>query len=328
MIGAATLPRSAAATAAAALPSSLASQSAKARVQALCAFWPGGAACHLLELRLDGSGAEVDASAAFMAPAMPALALAAKGVPCLSGLLPFLDWAAIALPRSLWLEWDLVDGVRIGDVGPCVFLAPPDLAQADAVKFIDTGLASMGVSQGEREAVRTICTRPGAMMPRQVGVMLSRKAAGVRLVFDTGSPEASIDLLHVIGSDAGEVVDGLSRLPGFEMARRLDLDITETGIGPRVAIEVPGAFVEADELARATMGLVSLGLADHEAAEALCKAVSWRDLEPGILIGLSHLKAAAEPNRPPVVKAYLSLVPSLFFANGDIRAEVLNNDGR
>lgn len=327
MSGAAALPRSAAAVAAASLPASLASQAAKARVAALGELWPEGASCHHLELRLDGRGIEVDASAAYLPDALPALARVARTVPCLAGILPFLDWAAVARPRSLWLEWDLIDGVTVGDAGPGVFFAPPDPDAPGTDDFIEAGLVSLGIRTSGREAVRTACARPGARQPRQVGVMVSRRDPGIRLVFDTGSPAKSGALLRSLGG-GGAAVETLAALPGFDAARRLDIDIAPDGIGPRVAIEVPGAFLEPADIALSTAGMARLGLADPEAARAVCAAALWRSLTPGVSVGLSHLKAAMEPGQAPVVKAYLGLVPNLIISPDDAGMEVLSSDSR
>ncbi len=308
ILSAFTLARTDAALAAAEFPTCLVSPSAVMRVARICELWPDGAACHVLELRLDGSGQPVDAAQAYSANALPGLAARAQGQPMMAPVQGFLNWAAVARPRAINLEWDLDPDGANAPLCPGAFFSLPDPAPADPTDHVTGGLTALHRAGFIAPVLAALaCCAPDARL-RQLGVLISRPDAGVRLVLDCGSADAARSALRRLSPASLPKLETLLALPGFETAPRLDLDVLATGIGPRIGVECGGVGMTLEKIRGWTDGLVQLGLMDPAAARALDMRASWQSLDAWLMSGLSHLKATTSGIDRPQIKAYQAIL--------------------
>lgn len=311
ILAAATLSGADATLAAAALPPCLVSPEVAGRIAGRAGGLPDGAACLILEMRLDAPGRAVDVSQAFVPGGLPGLARTARGVPALSGLWPFLDWAAEARPRAIWLEWDLGEGDPARQEGPGAFFALPDPVPDGIGDFVADGVAALGRGDLAGAVGQAIARVEGLARLRQLGVLPARPDGGVRLVLDiAGGAEAARAVIDRLAPAARADLEALLALPGFAGAERLDLDLLGPGrIGPRISLERPAASLTADGMRDCAEGLVRAGLAARELAAAMEKIAEWSVLDARLLAGLSHLKASAREGRVREVKVYQGFVP-------------------
>lgn len=308
ILPAATLSGADATLAAAALPPCLVSPEVAGRIAGRAGGLPDGAACLILEMRLDAPGRAVDVSQAFVPGALPGLARTARGVPALSGLWPFLDWAAVARPRSIWLEWDLGEG---DPEGPGAFFALPDPVPETIAGFVAEGVVALGRGDLAGAVGQALARVEGLARLRQLGVLPARPEGGVRLVLDiAGGADAARAVIDRLAPAARADLEALLALPGFAEAERLDLDLVGPGrIGPRISLERPAASLTADRMRECAAGLVRAGLAAGDLAAAMEKIAEWSVLDARLLAGLSHLKASAREGRVREVKVYQGFVP-------------------
>lgn len=299
----------AAARLAAALPDCLAGNDARHRLAVLGDLWPGGATGQILELRLNGAGAVVDASQAFLPEALPDLHEVARSDPRLARVSECLSWAATAgQPRSLWLEWDLPEGQGPGTAGPSLFLAPPTSPPADLDRFFSQALRTLGAGPLDRNLDRVLQNLPPGTALRQLGVMVARPVPIVRLVLDTRTRAGAEAVIKALCPDLRGAVSKLFALPGFSASPRLDLDLTTDGIGRRLSLELPSQAIPDAAMSDCLARLSAKGVVHPRAAHALAFCAIWRGLDPHSTCGLSHLKATIDPEGRIDLKAYIGLV--------------------
>lgn len=302
------LARSDAARAATAFPVSLVAPTAARRLARLCGLWPEGATCHVLELWLDGQGEPVDAAQAYVAGDLPGLVSWSRDQPMMRHLLTFLDWAAITGPRAISLEWDIDVAVPERPMCPGAFFSLTDPAPTDPTNYVIGGLTALNRDEClDRVLVTLRACAPEARL-RQVGVLLSRPDAGVRLLLDCGRAEAARIAIQRLAPSAMPSLEALLALPGFDTAPRLALDVLPTGIGPRISIEFGDANTSGPQIGACIDGLASLGLVDDAAATALRERVTWSCLDHRLMTGLSHLKASVNGTDRPQIKAYQAVL--------------------
>lgn len=218
------------ALAATAFPPSLVAPTAARRLARLCGLWPEGATCHVLELRLDGRGEPVDAAQAYVAGDLPGLASWSRDQPMMRQLLAFLEWAAITGPRAISLEWDIDVAVPQRPMCPGAFFSLTAPAPTDPTDHVIGGLTALNREELlDRVLAALRACAPEARL-RQVGVLLSRPDAGIRLVLDCGSAESARVALNRLAASALPSLETLLVLPGFDTAPRLALDVLPTGI--------------------------------------------------------------------------------------------------
>jgi hypothetical protein len=289
-------------------PACLVAPPAARRVARICQLWPEGAFCHVLELRLDGQGEPVDASQAYVASDLPWLATRSRDQPVMRQLHTFLDWASVSRPRAISLEWDLDTSDSDQPNCPGAFFSTKGPATVDSTEYLIGGLTALN----RDELVEPVLAALRACAPearlRQVGVLLSRPDAGVRLVLDCGSAEAARIAMHRLVPSALPSLEVLLALPGFEAAPRLALDVLTSGIGPRISIEFGDARTTGPQIAACIDGLIRLGLVDTAAARALRERVDWSSVDHRLMTGLSHLKASVDGTDRPRIKAYQAVL--------------------
>jgi hypothetical protein len=155
----------------------------------------------------------------------------------------------------------------------------------------------------------------------QIGVMLARVAPAVRLCGFHIPPARVSAYLHAVGwpgprDQVQRIVDVLAPHADFVA---LHLDVGET-MFPSIGVEpgfTAGPWARQPHLEprwnRQLDQLVQLGLCTEEKRAALLEWVGYRKCEDPehagqvLLRGLSHVKIAMRPDRPPAAKAYFGL---------------------
>lgn len=233
-----------------------------------------------------------------------------------------------ALSRAaagVWLEYDLpAPGTT---PVPCVFVhlagaaaeVDRDAAVDEAVEALLGGAPSAALSARLR-ACRAAAAHDARLL--QVGVMLARDAASVRLCHLFHGAGRLPGLLARTGWDAGGDAAGPlgaaeAAVSRFEGTLMLHLDVGAGGVHPRFGVDLrmeqrPRLRGGADERPLLN-ALTAAGLADPSKTQALstwpgARKVRLPGAPPRVLLRrLSHLKLSCSPAVAPEAKAYLAI---------------------
>lgn len=325
-------------------PRALASDAARARLQALVAPYPT-AICHQFgfECRLGESAAEPDL-AVCIGPHPGQVATLAEfaatrgegGVwPRLAALAAALQ-AADAPMYNCWLEFDVAGNIV---PAPSVFVGArkPHAASApEAGRAMPASQAWIGTTLAllrgevalplalEAHIARVLGALPAGAWMYQAGAMTARAGAPVRLCLRDLPASALPGFLASVGwrGDARLV---LSRLAGLVDDVRLGLDVGEDGVGSRLGLEcyVTGDARLGTRLPALVAALVAHGLCleanaqallawpglTHERRHAAIWPASLRATAPGegnvFRRWVHHVKLSIAPTGPPTAKAYI-----------------------
>ncbi|HUT00730.1 MAG TPA: hypothetical protein VMY59_10470 [Candidatus Thermoplasmatota archaeon] len=150
--------------------------------------------------------------------------------------------------RGLWFEFDIV-GDRSQVPIPCVFLhtVPLSINNSESTQectwlthFALPLLIGQPLSQNvERNTMEAIQRLPEAVTVFQVGVMLSRATAGVRLVLNKIKPAQIIPYLKTLGwSENDDRLSSLIKeLEHYVTSIVLHINIGEKGVDPKIGLE-------------------------------------------------------------------------------------------
>jgi len=216
--------------------------------------------------------------------------------------------------RSMTFEFDTSAGFP-GGCAPSVFFSMQGVAdRLGVVRALAAGSGAERISLGGLERVFRLPIAAERLF--QVGAMLARPSAGLRLCFALDHPETVTEFLSGIGwrgSLAG-VGSLLKRVAAWGTPMALDIDVGAE-IGPRVGIEcfVPVASLEGTSSAWR-------GLLDRLAAAGLClprerdALQGWFGGHRATLLWLrtyvrrpSHVKLVYQDGRPLHAKAYVGV---------------------
>lgn len=253
---------------------------------------------------------------------------------------------------NTWLEFD-VDAADGAGRAPSVFFGTPELPSGTPaitqLPLVRAGLALLAPAAvaDERDAALTrfFAALPDGARVFQVGVMLARPAAVVRLCV-RGVPRGDlIDLLHALAwpgatTAVAELLGGVAR-----SAERIDVDVDlGTAVGAKLGLECYfGSDLATGARLRAMLGaLVEAGLCTADKADALVaysgldsqdRAANWpmhlralaaeagADITSCLLRWVHHVKLVLEAGQPTSAKAYLALEHHLL-AREHLRAAI------
>lgn len=233
------------------------------------------------------------------------------------------EWAAptsrlFRKVQDVWLEFDVA--------GPPHPVPVPSLFFGS--KVIHAGFPRHAHRWISDDAVRLLVGRPLtdslqqallyciAALPHnallfQMGAMLSREPAFVRICVSRLSSSSLLEYLKALGWDGDRVLltTLIAELAPFTSGFSLNLDLLEGTIGPKIGLECGLAKDgHAAEWKPFLDYLVAQGLCLPGKREGLLHYLTAENSAYGIERGLHHIKVVLQGDRPLQAKAYLSIV--------------------
>ncbi|MEO0387981.1 MAG: hypothetical protein AAF281_10695, partial [Pseudomonadota bacterium] len=280
---------------------------AATRLGAVADAFPAGGLADILEIRPGGTA---DLSRAWMAPG-GTRALAAAAPTLYPPLAPLLIHAA-ERPKTVpvvWLERDLAPGAP---ALPSVFVAlpRPRLRGAALVAHVDEIARRLPVAPGAGETAKAVLgALPDTLTLSQIGAMVSRQAAPLRLVIDGVALAGLAATLSGLGwRGPAATVHALLAADGFAgHALRLHLDAGR-GLQPRLGLELPTLDLGPDAVCAALAGLCPPAVAD--AVAAIATPMRLPGGAPGVSVQrrLNHVKIGLDAVGRIEVKVYVSVL--------------------
>jgi hypothetical protein len=287
------------------LPSELVPWPAFLRIEDLLSRLPEVATAHILECRLGGTGVSdsdrVDYSMAVL-PGTGGLETLARewlvtdGAGSEKGLEPIRTFLRRCLdPDSslrhtvshLWLEFDLPKEVRKVENAlptPSLFFSPwnPFASRKDWSTFLHQAFSCFSFpiqnpAERAKHAIEFRETLPETAFFRQVGVMISRKTPGTRLVVDGLAPELLPGFLQQAGWSGSFTLleESLNQIFHEIPYSKVDFDLSDS-LDPVLALEFSVMTATVPETQAFLARLIEKGWCNAEKQQALEPFMEWQ----------------------------------------------------
>lgn len=223
--------------------------------------------------------------------------------------------------QDIWLEFDVAGSPEPVPI-PSLFFGS---------KIIHSGFPTKYHSWISRDAVQHLTGRPLSdtlnqtllrcidTLPRdallfQMGAMLSREPAFVRICISRLGLNDVLPYLEAIGwdGDKAPLTNLLNELTPYLDTITVDLDLLENGIGPKIGLEcAPKNEKVIDSWFTFLDYLVAQELCLPNKRDGLIAFAAPSKQADNIVRGLHHIKLVTQAGKPTKAKAYLSVVSEL-----------------